>query len=154
MVNITSLKTLKSLGKIDNISDLSDIKPTPIDSSVNQGILSQISKVDEQDLKNYLINQGRNPDDVDFFMNTQFYPSADMYDVKPNIQAVKENVNLELDMKNIDIVDDKRVTTADTMLKPDVNVNISEAAKLRDRSSSQITNAINAYNKIYKPLLD
>ena len=105
-------------------------------------------------LKNYLISKGQKPDDVDFFMHTNFYPSADMYDVKPNIQAVKENVNLDLDMKNIDIVDDKRVTTADTMLKPDVNVNISEAAKLRDRSSSQITNAINAYNKIYKPVLD
>ena len=111
-------------------------------------------KVDEQDLRNYLISQGRKPEDVDFFMHTQFYPSEDMFNVKPNIQAVKENVNLDLDMKNIDIVDNKRVTTADTMLKPEVNVNISEAAKVRDRSSSQITNAINAHNKIYKPVLD
>jgi hypothetical protein len=129
----------------------------PVDyslTSIDELTAPVTKKVDEQDLRNYLISQGQKPDDVDFFMHTQFYPSEDMFNIKPNIQAVKENVNLDLDMKNIDIVDNKRVTTADTMLKSDINVNISEAAKLRDRSSSQITNAINAHNNIYKPVLD
>ena len=34
------------------------------------------------------------------------------------------------------------------------NVNISESAKIRDRSSSHITNALNAHDNIYKPVLD
>ena len=53
-------------------------------------LTTPFSKVDEQDLKNYLIDQGRNPDDVNFFMNTHFYPSADMYDKLPSTPVKTE----------------------------------------------------------------
>ena len=74
--------------------------------------------------------------------------------IKPDIQTVKEKVNKDLGTKVYDEISEMSVTTADTMLKPEVNVNISQAAKERDRSSTQITNAINAHNNIYKPVLD
>ena len=74
--------------------------------------------------------------------------------IKPDIQTVKEKVNLDLEMGDINLIGDKRVITADTLLKPEVNVKISEAAKERDRSSTQITNALNAHNNIYRPVLD
>ena len=36
---------------------------------------------------------------------------------KPDIQTVKEKVNLDLDMGDINLIGDKRVTTADTLVK-------------------------------------
>ncbi len=43
---------------------------------------------------------------------------------------------------------------APDVIKPEVNVNISQAAKERDRSSTQLTNARDAHDYIYQPVLD
>ena len=134
-------KGIKTLSKTDNVKPISNY--TGVSDEIYSGIL------------NNLVSKGHKESDVNHFLHTQFWPYEGMgiESLKP-IQKIKKQVNEDLEMGDINLIGDQRVITADELLKPKVNVNISEAAKIRDRSSSQITNAINAHNKIYKPVLD
>ena len=59
---------------------------------------------------------------------------------RPDIQTVKENVNLDLDMGDINLIGDKRVTTADTLVKPSDNSLDNLVISFFDNNPDLITN--------------
>ena len=110
MPNPTVLKNLKNIGRVDNIDDVASTNYTGVDDAVNTGIF------------NSLVESGNNPEEVKHFLHTEFYPYEGMgiEGLEP-IQKIKQKVNEDLEMGNIDLIGDKRVDTADTLLPPNIS---------------------------------
>ena len=110
MPNPTVLKNLKNIGRVDNIDDVASTNYTGVDDAVYTGIF------------NSLVESGKNPEEVKHFLHTEFYPYEGMgiEGLEP-IQKIKQKVNEDLEMGNIDLIGDKRVDTADTLLPPNIS---------------------------------
>ena len=128
MPNPTVLKNLKNIGRVDNIDDVASTNYTGVDDAVYTGIF------------NSLVDSGKNPEDVKNFLHTEFYPYEGMgiEDLEP-IQKIKQKVNEDLEMGNIDLIGDKRVDTADNLYnaerKTDLDAVIAGTMPVKDFKS-------------------
>lgn len=128
MPNPTVLKNLKNIGRVDNIDDVASTNYTGVDDAVYTGIF------------NSLVDSGKNPEDVKNFLHTEFYPYEGMgiEGLEP-IQKIKQKVNEDLEMGNIDLIGDKRVDTADNLYnaerKTDLDAVIAGTMPVKDFKS-------------------
>ncbi len=76
----------------------------------------------EQEVFLSLSKSGHKPEDINHFLHTQFWPYEGMgIEGLAPIQKIKKQVNEDLEMGDINLIGDKRVDTADTLLPPNIS---------------------------------